>query len=347
LQADQYVYEGLEAFEKRLRRLANDVDYLVVWDRTDRKTEDSLGRFTLTLADALPYLEQSEELAESEISELDALVEEVDEDTEEFNEDDDARAERLLGRVPGPADYAVAAGKWLRDIAVRNMGGDELRRFRVRAYSPKAARVMETATFSCRDTDAEPESAPLALREPAQVDLPMPVPTFEAVETHASGRGMRALGDCYTQFGHLVVGTFNQLQNINNAVVNNLHRDLQSSRRQVDQLTAAVLTHRATEAELADQRATAVRHDDTRTELARQALVQLGEGMKAFLVSKGLTPEMSEVMGVLGQNAELAAALQDPDVRLLIQDPGNVSALALMLKQAGSQARMARESKSP
>ena len=52
-------------------------------------------------------------------------------------------------------------------------------------------------------------------------------------------------------------------------------------------------------------------------------------------------------MGVLGQNAELAAALQDPDVRLLIQDPGNVSALPLMLKQAGSQARLARESKSP
>jgi hypothetical protein len=347
LQADRYVYEGLEAFEKRLRRVSSDVDYLVVWDRTARQSEDALGRFALTLTDALPYLEEADELAEGDDPfELQA-GEEADEDTEDFDEDEASRAERLLGRAPGPADFAVAAGRWLRDLAERNMGGDELRRFRVKAYSPKAARVVETTTFSCRDTDVEPEAAPLTLRETAQVNLPMPVPTFEAVETHASAKGMKALGDNYAQFGHLLVGTFHQLQNINNAVVNNLHRDLQHSRQQVDQLTAAVLTHRATEAERDDQRVVAERHDDTRTELARQALQQLGEGMKAFLVSKGLTPEMSEIMGVLGQNAELAAALQDPDVRLLIQEPGNVSALALMLKQAGSQARMAREAKSP
>jgi hypothetical protein len=343
LQAERYVYEGLDAFEKRLRRVSSDVDYLVVWDRTARQSEDALGRFALTLTDALPYLEEADELADVE----DDFELQADEHTEEFDEDEASRAERLLGRAPGPADFAVAAGRWLRDLAERNMGGDELRRFRVKAYSPKAARVVETTTFSCRDTDVEPEAAPLVLREPAAADLAMPVPTFEAVETHASARGMKALGDYYAQFGHLVLGAFGQLQGVNNAVVNNLHRDLQLSRNQVDQLMAALVTQRAAEAELDNQRAVAERHDDTRTELARQALAQLGEGVKAFLVSKGLTPEMSEVMGVLGQNAELAAALQDPDVRLLIQDPGNVSALALMLKQAGSQARLARESKSP
>jgi hypothetical protein len=354
LPVDRYVYEGLEAFEKRLRRVAADVDYLVVWDRTERRNEDPLGRFALTLADALPYLEQAEELVDIDESDPDDGVDDdrlfdpdddpLDEDTEENEPDDATRAERLLGRAPGPADFAVAAGRWLRDVAVRNMGGDPLRRFRVKAYSPKAARVVETATYACRDSDADAElPVHVAVAETAALEMRIPTPTFDQVETHSSLRGMKALGDYYAQFGHILLGAVGQLQGVNNAVVGRMHRDLQQSRNQVDQLMAAVLTQRVADVQLADQRAASERNDDARTDLARQALQQLGEAARAFLTSKGVSPEMTDLMGLLGQNADLMGALQDPDVRALVQEPGNVAALAAMLKHAASQARAVRD----
>ena len=52
---------------------------------------------------------------------------------------------------------------------------------------------------------------------------------------------------------------------------------------------------------------------------------------------------MADVLGVLGSSPELMGALNDPDVRALMQDPSNLSSLAQMLKAAGQQARAARE----
>lgn len=355
---DRYTFEGLDRFEKRLRRVAKDVGYLVVWDRTDRRQEDTLGRFELTLRDAFPYLADAEELVDRDEDD-----EEDDDDTDPDGhdpfgmaaavEEDDAdegtlatRAERMLGRTPGPADFAVAALRWVRDISSRNMGGDEARRFRVRAYAPKGLRTVETASFTVRDDDAE-DALPV-LASPAEVvhaqpDLRIPPPSFEAVEAGATVRGMRALGDYYAQWGQIVLGSVGQLQGVNNAMLARMHTQLQQSRDQVDQLVAAILTHRAAEAELAEQRRASEKSEDTRTILAQQALQQLGEAAKAFLAARGVTPELADALGAIGQSPELVQTLNDPDVRVLMHDPNNLRMLAGMLKQAAQQARALRD----
>jgi hypothetical protein len=347
---ERYLFDGLEGFERRLRRVAGEVGYLVVWDRTDRHNEDNLGRFELTAHDALPYLEGAEE-----------LVDEPDEDDDEADDDSDLeaavddrpaadepperQAERLMGRAAGPADYAVAAGRWLRDIAIRNMGGDEARRFRVRAYAPKGTRVVDTGSYVCKDDDHDPDlpvlavSAEAVVREP---ELRIPTPTFDQVETVAAGRGMKALGDYYAQWGQIVLGSVGQLQGVNNAMLGRMHRQLDQSRDQVDQLVAAILTAKVTEAELSEQRRSTERTDDARTELARHALQQLGDAAKAFMTAKGVTPEMADALGVIGQSPDMLDALQDPDVRALMQDPNHLRLVAGMLKQAGAQARAMR-----
>ena len=343
---DRYVFDGLDGFEKRLRRVAAEVDYLVAWDRTDRATEDPLGRFELTLNDALPYLEGAEELSETEPSDDDLVDDDPygDDAPPHEPEDDATRAERLLGRTPGPADFAVAAARWLRDLAARNMAGEGLRRFRVKAYSPKGARVVETCTFACRDDDAEPMlPAAVPVADPPALDLRIPTPTFEQVETFAASRGMKALGDFYAQWGQIVLGSVGQLQQVNNGMLGRMHRDLQQSRDQVDQLIAAILNLRVTEAELADERAAASRSDDTRAALAQQALQQVGEAARAFLAAKGMAPEMAETVGAIGQSPELVATLQDPDVRVLMRDPANLKMLADMLKHAAQHARSLRD----
>lgn len=341
---ERYTFEGLEAFERRLRRVAREVGYLVVWDRTDRRQEDTLGRFELTIDDALPYLEGAEELFDPDEDDLD-LEREVDEEAFAPEEEDDgesvpAKALRLLGREPGAADFAVAALRWVRDIASRNMGGSEIRRFRVRAYAPKGLRTVETASFAVRDEDAALEV--LDAPEPALPDLRVPTPTFESVEAGASARGMRALGDYYAQWGQILLGSVGQLQGVNNAMLARLHKQLQHSQDHVDQLVAAVLTHRVAAAELAEQGRSADRADDTRTALAQQALQQLGEAAKAFLAARGVTPELADALGAIGQSPELVQTLNDPDVRALMHDPTNLTLLAGMLRQAAQQARALR-----
>jgi hypothetical protein len=341
---ERYLFEGLEGFERRIRRVAPEVGYLVVWDRTERKSEDTLGRFELTVADALPYLEGAEELVDRDDEPADEDDVDLGEAVASEHDTPERQAERLLGRAPGPADFAVAAGRWLRDIAVRNLGGDELRRFRVRAYAPKGARVVDTVSFLVRDDDHEPELPALAGVTAVERDpeLRIPTPTFDQVETAASARGLKALGDYYAQWGQIVLGAVGQLQGVNNAMLSRMHRQLDQSRDQVDQLVAAVLTAKVTEAELAEQRRTAERTDDARTELARHALQQLGDAAKAFLAAKGVTPEMADTLGTLGQSPELLQALQDPDVRALMADPNNLRMVAGMLKQAATQARAVR-----
>jgi hypothetical protein len=356
---DRYTFDGLDLFEKRLRRVAKDVGYLVVWDRTDRKAEDTLGRFELTLRDAFPYLEEAEELFERDEDEDGGEPDDEDDpfgmadeaEADEPGEQDlAARAERVFGRTPGAADFAVAALRWVRDIAVRNMGGDEVRRFRVRAYAPKGVRTVETASFSVRDDDADLDLPVLASPQeagPPALDLRIPTPTFEQVEVGAAAKGMRALGDYYAQWGQIVLGSVGQLQGVNNAMLGRMHKQLQQSRDQVDQLVAAILTHRAAEAELAEQRRSSERSDDSRTVLAQQALHQLGEAAKAFLAARGVTPELADALGAIGQSPELVATLNDPDVRQLMHDPTNLRLLAGMLRQAAQQARAMREAQQP
>jgi hypothetical protein len=347
MQDERYVFEGLDGLGGLLRRKAKDIGYLAIWDRTDRTTEEPLGRFDFTVEDALPYLVRDEDLDDAPDDD-DDLADEPDDDDGPPDPSDDpaARALRAFGRQPGPADFAIAAVRWVRDIAVRNMGGDELRRFRLKVYLPKGVRALDTRSFACRDDDASASKLMVPAVEPMP-DLRIPSPSFEHVEVTSTARGMRALGDYYAQWGQIVLGSVGQLQGVNNAMLGRLHVQLQESRGQVDQLVAAILTHRATEAELAEQRRSSDRSEDARTQLAHQALTQVGEAAKAFLASRGVTPELADALGAIGQSPELVATLNDPDVRVLMHDPQNLKMLAGLLRQAAAQSKALREAAPP
>ncbi|HMV70173.1 MAG TPA: hypothetical protein PKA64_25250, partial [Myxococcota bacterium] len=55
----RFTFEGLDSIERRLRRVGPDASHVMVWDRTERNAEENLGRFDLTPADALPYLDEN------------------------------------------------------------------------------------------------------------------------------------------------------------------------------------------------------------------------------------------------------------------------------------------------
>ena len=347
---DRFSFQGLEPIERRLRRLADDVVYVTVSDRTDRKSEEMLGRFELTLADALPYLD---DVPDDDWDDPDedptryfGAPEDLDDEQPDDDEDDESPEPAPLVRHEehSQARYAEAACRWLRDIAVRNTVGEPYRRFRMKAYGPKGMRVVDTGTFVCRNEGYDLD-LPLGAAAPSGEGqaLQIPSPTFEQVETAGAAKGIKALGDYYAQWGRIVLGSMGQLQHVNNDMQSRLHRQLQESRSQVDELVAAILEFRAAEMKMGAERAAEEKATDTRTLLAQQALQQLGEAAKAFLAAKGVSPEMADVLGAIGQSPDLVAALSDPDVKTLMQDPDNLRALAGMLKGAAVQARAARE----
>ena len=321
---EQFTFEGLDSICSRLKRRAHDVAYVALWDRTDRNQEESLGRFELNANDAWTYLQEGEA---------------PEPEGEGWEEPERPSPDEPLA-IPhlSAADLAEAACRWLRDSATRNTVGENYRRFRVRAYGPKGIRVVDTGSFVCKNEDVD-----LDLPMSNGPDLQIPSPTFEDAANAGAAKGVRALGDYYAQWGQIVLGSVGQLQGVNNAMLARLHRQLQESRDQVDQLVAAILESRVAESRRADDQKFEEKAVDARTELARDALKQIGQAATAMLTSKGVTPEMGELLGVIGQSPELVATLADPDVRALMQDPENLKLVSGMLKQVAGQARTVRE----
>ena len=337
---DKYVFDGIEPVEERIRRLDQDAAYVQVWDRTDRKNEQNLGRFDLTPSDALPYLDDPLEPAE-----LDQAEDDVDNDPwgmgEDLDELEDEEPPRRASSTMDmtPRQIAEAAIRWLRELAISNTVGEEWARYRVRIYGPKGMKTLHTGTFVVRNPDHD-------LQLPASAAMPslkIPQPTFEEAASAGASKGIKALGDYYAQWGRIVLGSVGQLQGVNNHMLSRLHRQLNESRDQVDQLVGAILENRFNELQMHEDKQAAERQDDARHALAREALSQLGDAAKVFLTARGVNPEMADVLAVLGNSPDLMGALNDPDVRALMQDPSNLSGLAQMLKAAGAQARAARQ----
>ena len=339
---DKFSYQGLDPIADRIRCSADDIGYLVVVDRTDRKHAETLGRFDLTEESALPYIEGEPDDEDEEFEGYLARPMGVDDDDEQEPEAEAPDPpEPRDDRGPMPMSLvAEAAIRWVKDIAARNTVGEEWRRYRVKVFSPKGIRQMDSGQFVCRnhDFDLDVPAADEVLRE-----LRIPEPDLDRAEKAGMAKGIKALGDYYAQWGQIVLGSMGQLQGVNNAMLSRHHRQLQHSQNHVDQLVAAILTYRVAEAELAEQRRSADRSDDSRTVLAQQALQQLGDAAKALLAARGVTPELADALGAIGQSPELVATLNEPDVRDLMHDPNNLRLLAAMLKQAAQQARALRD----
>ena len=339
--ADHFTFEGIEPIERRFLARVDGAAYLVVKDRTVSEHEETLGRLDLTEQDVAPYL------PDALCNALGAANQQMDEPDWEDDDEPDESWEPPDDPDPpssGPSktEMMEAALRWVREVAIRNTTGESYRRFRVKLYSPKAVDVLASGQFVCRNDrfDLDQYAAPAA-------PPPIPTPTFDEAEGAGAVKGLKALGDYYAQWGAIVLGSVGQLQGVNNAMLARLHRQLQESRDQVDQLVASILEFRVKEIEVQEERLSDEREGDARTALAREALGQLGQAANAFLAGRGLSPESVELLGVLSTSPDLMAALKEPSVRSLMQAPANLKDLAEMLRQVGAQAQAANQPEPP
>ena len=357
-----FSFEGLDAIEERVLRRAEQIGYITIKDRTDRSHEDPVGRFVFDEKDALPYLEpapgyrESDRLEQAVLDHDDDPDGELDEDQDEPEDSDDEEVEdepsfddngwqsHAQEEQPPPPtstteDIARAACRWLRDISARHCVGDSQRRFRVRIYLPKGTKLLDGGQFVCRNHDWSDE---VVGSSDAMPDLRIPPPNFDQSAKDSTLKGIKALGDYYAQWGQIVLGSVGQLQGVNNSMLARLHHQLQESRGQVDELVASILEYRHNEVEAAERRRLDERAGDTRTELARDALQHLGTAASAYLTGRAVPPDLLETFGAITASSELTAALRDPAVRALMNEPDNLRGLAAMLQAAGQQAQAAQ-----
>lgn len=155
----RFSFEGLDAVVARILRHAPEAGYITVKDRTDRAREEPVGRFNLDEHDARAYLKP-----------------------------------RVTDEPPTPVDLAKAACRWLRDIVARHWTGEEFRRFRVRIYQPKGAKLLGGGQFVCRDqqwADLGRDGV-----DPTEIgDQPSPAPTLDKDSMDTAPESVQAPGD--------------------------------------------------------------------------------------------------------------------------------------------------------
>jgi hypothetical protein len=304
-------FENFDDVAQRLAQRAEDIGYLVIFDRTGRP-EDKLGRFNwVENISAQPPEEPPEE--------DDGLFDAFEED----EEDEDS----LVAALPGLVGQAVS---WLQRMALDNFI-PPWRRYRVRVYGPKGHSSLDSFQFIVRGEEPpEAEEAPLWPETP-----PL---NFEVASERMGVTVLEHLGRGYARFIQLVLTTTNQLQQINAATNNQLHRQLVDTRGQNDRLVAAIIEQQGEMLQVERQ------HLDTQKsqaqlQLGQQALRTLDEATRLYLVThKGLPPELQGLVAAVTSNPQLMQALSSPQVQQLLNDPQAQQQLAALLQMAAQQA---------
>lgn len=161
--------------------------------------------------------------------------------------------------------------------------------------------------------------------------------TFQDGSLYGTAGAFRVLGDSYQEYGRIMMAGVSQLQGMMREVVKDLGTDLRESRIQVGSLVDKVLEGRVQEVE-AQEQAIHSQESGQRMLLAREALAQIGDVARAFFVSRGVSPELGDVAGLIASSPSLMTSLQDPKVKSMLEKPENLEALGSMLKQFAGQA---------
>lgn len=308
MSAEAFHFAGLESVRLQMLEKFSDLSYIAIFDRTDRRQEDSLGRFDVDEDTVRMYL----------------AAQRAAQRGDEASPEDLGNVGVLTRR-----DRIETAIRWLSQLVIDNMADYPVRRFRVRLQGLKGIKPHNTVMVTCTN-----RAARRAQREGAEG-----APGLARAGTVApAGTPTEALSEQYARFGEILLGAMSQVQRVSAATIDHLSEQLSDSRDQVDQLVAAILERNVSDLRAESSRAQEVKEADTRTALARDALKQLGDATRTFLTAKGLPPEMGEVFQKIGQSPDLMNALNDPKVRELMNNQENLKDLSSMLLAAGQHA---------
>ncbi|MBK7758201.1 MAG: hypothetical protein IPI35_17750 [Deltaproteobacteria bacterium] len=353
----RFLMHGLDDADLQLGKFIDNLCYLTIHCREiGSRAEERLGRLNLTLQDAQRILSLPDPYG---VCQDMAAEEEEEEEEEDTNEPDDPTQVRRV--------LLKASRRFIRLTLARTSVNKKALRFRVRGYGPKGdepsplnltINVEDSRVASLRDSDEplydetddppdEPAPAPGRPKPNAAPTVaPLPSQHDPSGIKGPTGQAMRELSLCYADFAHLLLGSWERNQSINDGMHQRLSHELSQSRKQVDALAGAVLEHRIQQLEIAERAVDGERSARSRSDLASQAVKELGDAAKSFLGGGGLAglpPELLGAVAPLLQHPELRALLGDPTVLGLLRDPRFLGDLAAMLRNVAAQAKAAQQ----
>jgi hypothetical protein len=122
---EMIAFDGIERIQRRIVRLADEIGYVVLLDRSDYGKEFRLGRLDLDETATAPW--------RREASDLDV-------------------------EAPPLHVQANALCCWLRALATDSVEGVGRRRFRVKVFAPKGYRMVFSSQFACQRDDLAREA---------------------------------------------------------------------------------------------------------------------------------------------------------------------------------------------
>ena len=353
----RFLFHGLDDVEAHIEQMKGDLSHLAIHRRAKSKAfEERLGRYDFTLDDARRALSLPDRYGLC--SDLHDAADEAIDDGDLDDPDDTSAATR----EPTPEQVnliARGALAFVRHTLSRSGIGAKGVRCRIRAYRPKGMGIPINATVYVTDTnigefegvtpDDEQDATVPAEDTPFDhpvPDTPAPAAPRESFQMSSFiGRQMQELGTCYADFANLLLGSMTRVQTLNDGMHRRLSYELTQSRKQVDTLMAALLDHRIQQLEVSERAVEGERSARSRSDLASQAVKELGDAAKAFLGGGGLAglpPELLSSIAPLLQHPELRALLGDPPVLGLLRDPRFLGDLAAMLRNVAAQAKAAQ-----
>lgn len=348
-----YLYESWEEVQAMVRELAPKSGYVTVTDKTAQR-EEQITRYDFDDAEELRIID-------AEVAIRLQRPDEADDDEEDHTldgEDEGADDEADPGKPPPDPDDDDAAAELRQDLLISRclaqirryaegcMAGETAKVFRARCFMPKASTCLGSKQFVLRNiaTYAAGDGPPTpAVAAPASPLATIPIgkdaavngaaPAYDLNIGLASVNGFRALGEQYRLFGNMVLTGAERIAKVQEGNVGTLTKELTDARGVIDQLLATIVTLRGVDATSSEKAASAMSEAE-RSKLGKQAIETIGDVGKAFLVSRGLTPEAVIVLNAVGANPRLVAFLGRTDVQLYLRDENEVDALIAMLDAA-------------
>ena len=276
---------------------------------------------------------------------------EEEDDEEGWFDGDDVLADEPEPAAPDPyaspdkeaelRAWRAAMVHFVVHVSARNVLASRMAKIRVRAYGPKGHASHFSRNFTVEnlrfEAQVEPSERPQAPQPPPE--------TMEEAEVRAAMPGMSALASGYERHNKHVLDSTERLIGLHERITQRAYDELGSNRDHVNQLYREVADERRARVDekvkAAEAASDMVRNEQEaaeRRELIKQTVDQFGDVAKAVLVAKGVPADLVPVLERLNGKPDLMAALKDPNVLEMLDDPEAVEGLSALLKQAAAQA---------
>lgn len=331
---DVFQFEGWDAIEAMIREHAMATGYAVLVEKVpsaDGVREEQIDNFDYNDDDVVRR-------AVSEIRDRDAGPSEpwsepgdepgsdLDEDAaDELREDEETPPTTPREELIRDAIVVQCLAK-LRRSAQDNITGERSKVYMVRIMTPKGNRALGRKQFTLRNLGPVREDD---RQPPARTteSAPPHVPVYDAPIGMASLRAFEALAHHYERFVGMVHRNTERSLGLESETNKRLHEQLKDAYKQIDNLTANIITLRAMTSE-EDKAALKQLSAQDRTKLANNAIDRFSDVAKAFFVARGMSEHAIKIANLLGNHPKIRLLLDRSDVVAVLSDPQELDAFA-------------------